>query len=93
MTIPTIAAVIAISAVVNPGRGRQASFDWSTGNGRGFVEVSMGMGLTIWLNGGGGHRIGDGGFSDYAIWSGGHGALDGSWGGLVHHHSGRRLIY
>lgn len=52
----------------------------------------MGMGLTIWLNGGGGHRIGDGGFSDHAVWGGGHGALDGGWGGLVHHHGGRRLI-
>lgn len=92
MTIPTITAAIAIGAVINSCRARQASFGWATGNGRGFVEVSVGMGLTIWLNGGGGHRIGDGGFSDHAVWGGGHGALDGGWGGLVHHHGGRRLI-
>ena len=93
MTIPTIAAVIAISAIVNPCRARQASSGRSTNNGRGFVEVSMGMGLTIWLNGGGGHGIGDGGFGDHTVWGGGHGALDGGWSGLVHHHGGRRLIY
>lgn len=52
----------------------------------------MRMGLTVWLNGGGGHGIGDGGFGDHAVWGGGHGALNGRWGGLVHHHSGRCLI-
>ena len=93
MTIPTITAAIAIGAVINSCRARQASPGRSTGNGRGFVEVSMGMGLTIWLNGGGGHGIGDGGFSDHAVWGGAHRALDGGWGGLVHYYSGRCLIY